>query len=48
MNEKIDEAIKVLSKKISTDVSAGDALHFSQAILNLANAKGKLKEFEEK
>lgn len=44
MEKKIDKAIEILSEKINKETTAGDALHYSQAVLNLANAKGRLKD----
>lgn len=38
MKAKIEKAIEVLAGKISKDVGAIDALQYSQAALNLANA----------
>ncbi len=48
MKEKIDSAIKHLAEKIvdKDSISAGDVMHLSQAILNLSNAKGRLKDTE--
>jgi hypothetical protein len=38
MKEIIEESIVVLTTKITADTTAVDALHYTQAILNLANA----------
>jgi len=38
MKEVIEKSIVVLSTKITADTTAVDALHYTQAILNLANA----------
>ena len=38
MKEVIESSIAVLSAKITANVTAVDALHYTQAILNLANA----------
>ena len=42
METKIEEAIKLLSSKIATDVKSEDALRFTQAALNLANVLATL------
>ena len=43
MDEKIDEAIEFLASKCSEkNVSAPDAINFSQAALNLANCKKRM------
>ena len=39
MKANIENAIKVLTTKIDKDVGALDALQYSQAALNLANAR---------
>lgn len=39
MNVKLDDAIDTLCKKITKDVTADDALKYTQAALNLANVK---------
>jgi len=39
----IDTAIDVLVKKITADVSADDALKYTQAAVNLANAAARLQ-----
>lgn len=44
--EKIDQAIKVLSDQITSKITADEALKFSQSILNLAHAKCRLKDFK--
>lgn len=46
MKEKIEEAIKILAKNITKDIKSGDALHLTQSILNLVNAKRTLKDTE--
>ena len=38
MMEEIEKSIVVLAEKITTDTTAVDALHYTQAVLNLANA----------
>lgn len=43
---EIDTAIEALTKKVNENITAGDALHYTQAVLNLANAKGRLKDTE--
>lgn len=46
MNEKIDQAISNLLAKIRANVSHDEALKYSQAALNLANAKHTLASAE--
>jgi len=43
---EINEAIKLLSEKSGKQDEAGHAMHFSQAVLNLANAKATLRNSE--
>jgi len=38
MMEEIEKSIVVLAEKITTDTTAVDALHYTQAVLNLANS----------
>ena len=42
MKNAIEDAIKVLAKKIAGDVKSGDALHYTQAALNLAQTAATL------
>jgi hypothetical protein len=42
METEIERAIKLLAEKITSDVKAGDALHYTQAALNLAQAAATL------
>jgi len=46
MEQKINEAIKILAEKISADIKADDALKFTQAALNLAHTQQVLAEFK--
>ena len=48
MKTEIENAIKLLSEKISSDVRADDALKFTQAALNLAHTAQVAKQIEEK
>jgi len=42
MNEEIDKAIESLTKTITRNIMAGDALKLTQAALNLAHVKAVL------
>lgn len=42
MNDAIESAIKLLAKKINSDIKADDALKFTQAALNLAHVVATL------
>ncbi len=42
MNDEIEKAIKTLSGKAESAQHSTESLHFSQAVLNLANAKAAL------
>lgn len=42
MKTAIENAIKVLAEKIICDVKAADALHFTQAALNMAQTAATL------
>ena len=42
MKTEIEKAIKLLAEKITSDVKANDALHYTQAALNLAQAAATL------
>jgi len=44
MNEAIEKAIKVLTEKVTSDTKAPDAIHFTQAALNLAHTLQVLKQ----
>ena len=44
MNTEIENAIKLLAKKIASDMKADDALKFTQAALNLAHTAQVLKQ----
>jgi hypothetical protein len=48
MEEKINEAIKNIAKKITSNVSADEAMKYTQAILNASNAKRALKDLEKR
>jgi len=43
---EIDEAIKLLSEKSGKQDEAGQAMDFSQAVLNMAKAKATLRNGE--
>ena len=43
---EIDEAIKELAGKAAKQEDAGRAMHYSQAVLNMAQAKGVLGSHE--
>ena len=42
MKTAIENAIKLLAEKITSEVKAGDALHYTQAALNLAQTAATL------
>lgn len=42
MKTAIENAIKVLAEKITGDVKAADALHFTQSALNMAQTAATL------
>lgn len=44
MSAEIERAINALAGKINANVEAGHALHYSQAMLNLAQTAAVLKE----
>lgn len=44
MTQSIEEAIKVLTDLIKPEINENSALKFTQAALNLANAKATLAE----
>ena len=46
MKKAIEDAIKVLAVKITSDVKASDALHYTQAALNMAQAAATLANTE--
>lgn len=48
MNEEIDKAIKALADKAGSGVAAHEAIHYSQAALNLAHTKQVLSQVKEK
>lgn len=45
MMNDIDSAIKELTSKLRNDCKSDEAMRFSQAILNLVNARGRAQEF---
>lgn len=44
MENKIEKALKTLTDKIDKDIVSGEALHFSQAVLNLTHALAQLAD----
>ena len=44
MENKIKIAIEKLANKINSDLTADEALKYSQSILNLANAKRRIED----
>jgi hypothetical protein len=46
MKEAIESAVKLLAKKITTDIKSEDALRFTQAALNLEHVLQVQKEVE--
>lgn len=46
MTQALENAIKLLAEKITGDVKAADALHYTQAALNLAQAAATLANTE--
>ena len=42
METEIEKAIRLLAEKITGNVNAGDAMHYTQAALNLAQAAATL------
>lgn len=46
MNNETKKAIKSLTEKITADISADDALKFTQAALNLAHTEATIKASE--
>ena len=48
MDEKIDKAIEILAGKIVQSVKPDEALKLTQATLNLAQARGILKDVAKK
>jgi hypothetical protein len=46
MKTEIEKAIKLLAEKITSDVTPGDALQYTQAALNLAQAAATLANTE--
>ena len=46
MTQALENAIKLLAEKITSEVKAADALHYTQAALNLAQAAATLANTE--
>ena len=46
MKTEIEKAIKVLTEKISNNTTADEALKFTQAIVNIANAQKVIENWK--
>ena len=44
MNEELDKVIKYLASLVKGEIESDDALKYTQAMVNAANAKRALKE----